>query len=107
MQKDDLIYIAEMRDLARSVVTKVAGVDWPGFDADENLRLAVTHLIQTIGEAARHVSAGFRRLWATSMHSKMPALCRISRTSPSSTIWPRTATIPAPPSMETRCAAFC
>ncbi|MCA9113412.1 MAG: DUF86 domain-containing protein, partial [Planctomycetaceae bacterium] len=31
-----------------------------GFDADENLQLAVTHLIQIIGEAARLVSDGFR-----------------------------------------------
>jgi uncharacterized protein with HEPN domain len=31
------------------------------FDADENLRLALTHLIQTIGEAARRVSPEFRQ----------------------------------------------
>ncbi len=31
------------------------------FDADENLRLAVTHLIQTIGEAARRVSPAFQQ----------------------------------------------
>ena len=60
MQKDDLIYIAQMLDLARSAVAKVAAVDRRGFDADENLRLAVTHLVQTIGEAARHVSPAFR-----------------------------------------------
>lgn len=29
-------------------------------DADKNLRLALTHLVQPIGEAARRVSAGFQ-----------------------------------------------
>jgi uncharacterized protein with HEPN domain len=30
------------------------------FDGDENLRLALAHLVQTMGEAARHVSAEFQ-----------------------------------------------
>jgi uncharacterized protein with HEPN domain len=60
MQKDDLIYVAHMLDMAQKAVHKAAGVDRGAYDADENLRLALAHLIQTIGEAARHVSIGFQ-----------------------------------------------
>jgi uncharacterized protein with HEPN domain len=60
MQKDDLVYVAHMLDVARSIAAKVAGKTRVEFDADENLRLALTHLIQIIGEAARRVSQAFR-----------------------------------------------
>jgi len=58
--KDDLVYVAHMLDTARSVVAKTHGIDRAVFDADENLRLAVTHLIQIIGEAAARVSDDIR-----------------------------------------------
>jgi len=60
MQKDDLVYVGHMLDLARSVVSKVTGISRSDFDADENLRLALAHLIQTFGEAARRVSPEFQ-----------------------------------------------
>ena len=60
MQKDDLVYVGHMLDSAEKSIQKVAGVDRASYDADENLRLALTHLIQTIGEAARHVSGDFQ-----------------------------------------------
>jgi uncharacterized protein with HEPN domain len=34
------------------------------YDRDENLRLALTHLVQVIGEAGRHVSDAFREAHA-------------------------------------------
>jgi uncharacterized protein with HEPN domain len=49
-----------MLDTARKAHRKVAEINREGFDEDENLRLAVTHLLQTIGEAARGVSASGR-----------------------------------------------
>ena len=58
--KNDLVYVGHMLDTARAAVGKVRGLTRDGFDADENLRLAVTHLIQTIGEAARLVSPTFK-----------------------------------------------
>jgi uncharacterized protein with HEPN domain len=61
MQKDDLVYLGHMLDVARSVAGKVTGKSRAEFDADENLRLALAHLIQTFGEAARRVSPGFRQ----------------------------------------------
>lgn len=61
MQRDDFVYAGHMLDVARSIVAKVAGRSRGEYDADENLRLALTHLIQTIGEAARRVSEAFQQ----------------------------------------------
>jgi uncharacterized protein with HEPN domain len=64
MKKDDLVYVGHMLDTARTAMSKVQGLDRAGFDADENLRLALAHLIQIIGEAAARVSDEFRSLHA-------------------------------------------
>lgn len=61
MQKDDMVYVGHMLDIAHSIRSKVAGRSRSDFDADENLRIAVAHLIQTIGEAARRVSPAFQQ----------------------------------------------
>jgi uncharacterized protein with HEPN domain len=58
--KDDLVYVGHMLDMARKALAKVKGKGRPEYDADENLRMALIHLIQTIGEAARRVSPEFR-----------------------------------------------
>lgn len=60
MKKDDSIYIGHMLDASRSALSKVHDVTRATFDQDENLRLAISHLIQTIGEAATRVSSEFR-----------------------------------------------
>jgi uncharacterized protein with HEPN domain len=56
MLKDDLLYLGQMLDMARKAATKVQDIGREEYDADENLRLALAHLVQTIGEAARRVS---------------------------------------------------
>lgn len=61
MQKDDLVYVGHMLDTARLIVGKVAGKSRAEFDDDDDLRLALTHLIQTFGEAARRVSSAFQQ----------------------------------------------
>ena len=61
MPKDDLVYVGHMLDTARQAVGKISGKTRDDFDADENLRLALTHLIQVIGEAARMVSKDYSR----------------------------------------------
>ena len=61
MPKDELVYVGHMYDLTRRAVAKVEGKTRSDFDADENLRLALAHLIQTIGEAARRVSPAFQQ----------------------------------------------
>jgi uncharacterized protein with HEPN domain len=60
MQKDDLVYVGHMLDVAQSIAAKTEGRTREEYDADEILRLALTHLIQTIGEAATRVSQEFR-----------------------------------------------
>lgn len=59
MSQRDLVYVGHMLDMARKAVGKTQGISREAYDADENLRLALIHLIQTIGEAARRVSPEF------------------------------------------------
>lgn len=59
-QRDDLVYVGHMVDTANKVITFVAGLSREDFDDNEQLRLAITHLLQVIGEAARRVSLDFR-----------------------------------------------
>jgi uncharacterized protein with HEPN domain len=56
MPKDDLVYVGHMLETAEKAVTLVRDKDRATYDRDEVLRLALTHLVQTVGEAARHVS---------------------------------------------------
>jgi uncharacterized protein with HEPN domain len=59
MSPRDLVYVGHMLDMARKAVSKTQTISRETYDADENLRLALIHLIQTIGEAARQVSREF------------------------------------------------
>jgi uncharacterized protein with HEPN domain len=61
MQEDDRLYLQHMRDHAKKACELVAGKRQSDFDADEVLRLALSHLIQIIGEAANHVSHSQRQ----------------------------------------------
>jgi uncharacterized protein with HEPN domain len=67
MPKDDWVYVGHMLDMGRKVVEKTSSNSRAQFDANENLRLAVTHLLQIIGEAASHVSSDFRN-----QHEQIP-----------------------------------
>lgn len=59
MSPRDAVYVGHMLDMARKATSKVSSISRENYDADENLRLALTHLIQTIGEAGRRVSREF------------------------------------------------
>ena len=54
--KDDLVYAGHMLDTARRAIRLVTGETRETFESNETLNLALTHLIQTIGEAARRGS---------------------------------------------------
>jgi len=56
MMKDDVVYMGHMLDYARKVVAKTKRIDEADWTGDEDLQIIVVHLIQIIGEAARHVS---------------------------------------------------
>jgi uncharacterized protein with HEPN domain len=60
MPKDDLVYVGHMLDKAQEALSLVHGRNRQDYDRDTVLRLALTHLIQVIGEAARRVSPAFR-----------------------------------------------
>lgn len=60
MQRDELVYVGHMLDMARKAVDKVRALPRHQYDEDENLRLALAHLVQLIGEAARRVSSDLR-----------------------------------------------
>jgi uncharacterized protein with HEPN domain len=60
MPVDDFVYLGHMLDMARKACRMAEGQDRAAYDDDEILRLALTHLVQVIGEAARHVSAEFQ-----------------------------------------------
>jgi len=74
MQKDDFVYVGHMLDTAQLAVNKVKGKTRQEFDSDQNLRLALVHLIQTIGEAARHVSLSLQRAHPEVPWSKVIAM---------------------------------
>ena len=56
MPKDDLVYLGHMLDTSRKALRLVQGKSRAEYDRDETLRLALAHLLQVIGEAARRVS---------------------------------------------------
>ncbi len=59
MSPRDLVYVGHMLDMARKAVGKVSGLSHDAFEADENLRLALTHLVQVIGEAGSRITPDF------------------------------------------------
>ena len=60
MQPDDRVYVGHMLDMAKKATAKLQALTRSEYDEDENLRLALAHLVQVIGEAARRVSAETR-----------------------------------------------
>ena len=56
MPKDDGLYLGHMLEMARKATSKVAAKSRGAYDADEDLRIVIAHLVQTIGEAAGRVS---------------------------------------------------
>ena len=63
MQKDNLVYAGHMLDTARKALRLVRGKSRSDYDQDETLSLALTHLLQVIGEAATKVSVEGRSSW--------------------------------------------
>jgi len=80
MPKDDLVYVGHALDNAQEALSLVEGKGRDDYDRDRTLRLALTYLIQIIGEAARRVSQNFRArhprfpgriLWECGIRSRM------------------------------------
>jgi len=60
MKKDDIIYVGHIFDLAQGITRRLIGRTRADYDADEDLRIVLAHLVQNIGEAARRVSREFQ-----------------------------------------------
>jgi hypothetical protein len=55
MSPRDLVYVGHMLDMTRKATDKTAGLARETYDRDENLRLALTHLVQAsreVGDSA-------------------------------------------------------
>ena len=53
---DDDVRLMHMRDYARKAVGMICGLTRHDLDEDEKLHLALTRLVEIVGEAATHVS---------------------------------------------------
>lgn len=58
---EDLVRLAHLRDAAAKAVELAAGTSRLALEDDEVLRLALTKLVEIVGEAAKHVSETTRR----------------------------------------------
>jgi uncharacterized protein with HEPN domain len=56
----DAVYLWDMLNAARGIVSSLEGITFAQYIADENLRLATERRIEIIGEAARRISAGLK-----------------------------------------------
>ncbi len=61
MPKDDWVYVAHMLDMSKQALEIVSNKTRSEFDEDIVLRLALTHLVQVISEAAQRVSKEFQQ----------------------------------------------
>ena len=50
MQQDDRLYLGHMLDMARKACGRVVELDKADYDAEEDVRLAMIHLVQVIGK---------------------------------------------------------
>jgi hypothetical protein len=57
MSPRDLVYLGHMLDMARKAVGKVRDLPRDAYNADENLRLALLHLVQQNEQCAQIVSS--------------------------------------------------
>lgn len=62
MPKNDWVYVGHILDLSLLAHEILSGKGREDYDHDVVLRLALTHLVQMIGEAAQQVSKEFQAL---------------------------------------------
>ena len=55
-EHEDVVYLGQMLDMSQKARRLIEGKQRRDYDGDESLRLALAHVLQVIGEAARHVS---------------------------------------------------
>ncbi len=60
MPKSDWVYLGHMLDMCQKGLDIATGKSRSEYDNNDTLKLALTHVIQVIGEAAEHVSDEFK-----------------------------------------------
>ena len=60
MRHDAAVYVGQMVDVARKILERARRLSRESYDSDEDVRLALTHLVQTLGEASRRVPETIR-----------------------------------------------
>lgn len=60
-QHNDSLYLLHMLESAQKALAFVQGKTRDDYDDNEVLRLALLHLIQTVGEAARNISDAYQK----------------------------------------------
>ena len=61
-KKQDFSYLWDMREAAREIVEFIEGTSYDEFSQNKQLRYAVERQLLVIGEAANHVSDGFKKI---------------------------------------------
>lgn len=61
MDKDDTVYLKHIRDAAVKIEHYLKGINKEKFLQNSLIQDAVSHEVQIIGEAVRHISSDFRR----------------------------------------------
>jgi uncharacterized protein with HEPN domain len=59
LPKDNTVFVGHMLDNCQKALKLTNGISRKDFDQNEILRIALTHPLQIIGEAARHVSTEY------------------------------------------------
>jgi len=73
MRKDDAVYLGHMKEFAEEALAMCAGYTSATFGGDRKTQLAVTHLIELMGEAASNVSADMRAATRTCLGRRSSA----------------------------------
>ena len=58
---EDSVYLGHMLDMTKRAIKALAEKGRTDYDADDILRMGLTHIVQVIGEAARKVSPEFQQ----------------------------------------------
>jgi len=71
MKKDDMVYFRHMLDHTYQIINSVKDKEYQQFYDDPYFRTSIVHWLQTIGEAARHVSEATQKIYPTIDWSKI------------------------------------
>jgi uncharacterized protein with HEPN domain len=65
MKKNDWVYVGHMLEMGEKAIKIIAKKSRDDYDQDEVLRLALTRIIQVVGEAAQRVSDEFQMQYSS------------------------------------------